>query len=119
VPAAASWIDVTQRSDVAHKMQRLYGPSPSAEHVDAYVGMLAEPVDVAVGAAVGATLGECIADQFRAVAEADAYFYEWTPHDDAFERYRDEVRATTLGAVLRRTASIDFGVGAFFLDSQQ
>ena len=93
----ASFADITSDTAVQANLAAVY---PSAAHVDAWVGALAE--DKLAGALVGELLHHVLAEQFRRLRDGDRFWYERTFHGAALA----EVRATRLSDVLRRNTGL-------------
>lgn len=105
---ARRFSDITSDSEVAAKLQALYG---DVNDIDAWVGLLAE--DRIPGTSIGQTLQEMLKYQFEALRDGDYYYYENDPY--LSRRVKDQVKRTQFKDVLERnTDLVDLQDDVFF-----
>lgn len=112
--AAADFGDLTGDAALAAAIESVYGAG-NVEDVDAFVGLLAETP--AAGAGIGDTLAQIFVDQFTALRDADAFFYESLLGEGGdLAPYADFVTGTGLADVLASTTGVtEFaGTNVFF-----
>jgi peroxidase len=71
LPKVTSFSQITSDSDLAAKLQSLYG---SVDNIDLWVGGLAE--DHVRGSSMGATFTTILADQFQRLRDGDRFWFE-------------------------------------------
>lgn len=102
--------DITADADLAAALESVYGVG-AVDEVDAFVGLLAE--DTAPGAGIGETLAIVFRDQFTALRDGDAFFYEALLEDENdLGAYLDLIEGTGLAEVLAATTGVNEFVGA-------
>lgn len=102
LPPATSFADVTPDPEVQAALERAYG---EVRFLDLWIGGLAE--EHLPGSMVGETFHTIIADQFQRLRDGDRYWFENDPYFLANPDLLDELRATTLAAIIRRNTAMD------------
>ena len=108
LPPARSFADVASDPDVQEALRLAYG---DIDQLELWTGGLAE--DHVPGAMVGETFRVIITEQFRRLRDGDRYWFERDPYFVATPALLDELRATTLGDIIRRNT----GIGADLPDA--
>ena len=104
---AVSIDELTSDPELREGLRSVYG---SADHIDAWVGLLAE--DHMNNAAVGPTLYRILKDQFLRIRNGDRYFYLTDVKLNNGER--QQLTTTTLADVIGRNTPINDLSSAFF-----
>ena len=93
------WDDITKDKDLQENLKHVYH---DWEHIDAWVGILAE--DHIDDGSLGITGTAMIIEQFRNIRDSDPYYYEW---DHGFpELYKSDVYDITLYDVIVRNSAL-------------
>jgi hypothetical protein len=107
LPAVASFAGITADPALQAALRQTYG---DVSRVDLWVGGLAE--DHAPGSSVGPTFRRILADQFERLRAGDRFWYENTSRGAQL----DELRKTTLAAVIERNTGLTSLQANAFLD---
>ena len=98
---------MTTNPQLRQQLTALYG---SADHIDPWIGMLAE--DKLPTRSIGQTLRRVLTAQFRRLRDGDRFYYEIDPRLSYQER--QAMAQTRLGDVLRRNTGVQQVDVAFF-----
>ena len=105
--------EITGNAELATKLENLYG-TPGA--IDLWIGALAE--DHAGNSGLGLVNSVVIAEEFRRIANGDAFFYRWD--DDLNADDMEMLEASTLSKVITRNTALDsLQENVFFLSPTQ
>lgn len=97
-----SWSDITSDKALQKKLKDVYG---DWEHIDAWVGILAE--DHVDDSSLGITGTSMLIDQFRRIRDGDAYYYEW---DSGLpEAIKGDIHTVTLYDIILRNSELKPG----------
>src|SRR5436190_19335147 len=97
LPRVTSFAQITTNVDVQNKLRQLYG---SVNHVDAWVGALAE--DHVAGGSTGPLIRQVLIDQFGQLRDGDRFWYERTFAGSALR----QLEGTSLADVIRRDTTL-------------
>ncbi len=98
---AIAFADLTQDPEMQQRLQSTYG---TVEHVDVWVGGLAE--DHLPNAMVGELFHTILVDQFERLRDGDRFFYRNT-----FQHFQIKIlERTTLAHIIRRNTAIEEGI---------
>lgn len=105
--------EITTNAELATKLKNLYG---SPEGLDLWIGALAE--DHAGDSGLGLLNSAVIAEEFRRVANGDAFFYRWD--EDLSAENLEMLETSTLSGVITRNTTLEtLQTNVFFLSPTQ
>ncbi|KAJ3173406.1 hypothetical protein HK101_011036 [Irineochytrium annulatum] len=112
LPQARKWSDVTTSLTSQLILNETY---PSVAQLDAWVGGMAEPH--APGARVGPLFAASLKEQFTRLRDGDRFYYGNNASGLYTADEVKEIKATTMGSLIRQTCNIAFPDDAFSVPS--